>query len=119
MCDAIRYGDTTMCGTCGTQWDTNDPEPPPCRKKAYPSLNHVCSSGYVTVPRHTPAAAIAPRGGLGYFAGYRFIPRPKRVEPVCNNFLFNTGKLDPFVENVDGRRIWLEQAEPERKPQGI
>lgn len=28
--DARIYGDTTMCAKCGKQWDTNDPEPPPC-----------------------------------------------------------------------------------------
>lgn len=32
MCEAIRYGDTTICGPCGMQWDTNDPEPPACRR---------------------------------------------------------------------------------------
>jgi hypothetical protein len=33
MCDAIRYGDTTLCGPCGLQWDTNDPGPPTCGMK--------------------------------------------------------------------------------------
>lgn len=32
-CEARRYGDTTMCGPCGLQWDTNDPEPPACLGK--------------------------------------------------------------------------------------
>lgn len=27
-----RYGDTTECSHCGKQWDTNDPEPPPCKQ---------------------------------------------------------------------------------------
>lgn len=31
--DARIYGDTTMCAKCGKQWDTNDPEPPPCISK--------------------------------------------------------------------------------------
>lgn len=28
-----QYGDTTECSRCGKQWDTNDPEPPPCISK--------------------------------------------------------------------------------------
>lgn len=28
--DARIYGDTTECSRCGKQWDTNDPDPPPC-----------------------------------------------------------------------------------------
>ena len=28
--DARQYGDTTECAICGKQWDTNDPDPPPC-----------------------------------------------------------------------------------------
>lgn len=31
-CRARQYGDTTMCGPCGVQWDTHDPDPPKCRK---------------------------------------------------------------------------------------
>lgn len=29
-CQAYQSGDSTYCGPCGLQWDTNDPEPPPC-----------------------------------------------------------------------------------------
>jgi hypothetical protein len=32
-CEAYQAGDTTMCGRCGLQWDTNDPEPPRCGKE--------------------------------------------------------------------------------------
>lgn len=30
MCDARQYSDQMICGTCGLQWDINDPEPPEC-----------------------------------------------------------------------------------------
>lgn len=30
MHDARVYGDTTECGKCGKQWDTNDEYPPVC-----------------------------------------------------------------------------------------
>ena len=29
-CQAIRQGDQMQCGSCGVQWDINDPDPPPC-----------------------------------------------------------------------------------------
>lgn len=29
-CQARQYGDQMICGACGLQWDTNDPEPPQC-----------------------------------------------------------------------------------------
>lgn len=45
MCDGIRYGDTTICGPCGLQWDTGDPDPPACRQ---------------TRPRGRPIAAEPP-----------------------------------------------------------
>ena len=31
-CQARRYGDQMICAACGLNWDTNDPEPPACRK---------------------------------------------------------------------------------------
>lgn len=31
-CQARQYGDQTICALCGLNWDTNDPEPPECRK---------------------------------------------------------------------------------------
>ena len=31
-CQARQYGDQMMCAPCGLTWDTNDPEPPECRK---------------------------------------------------------------------------------------
>jgi hypothetical protein len=30
QCQAIAYGDSTMCHTCGLAWDTNDPARPNC-----------------------------------------------------------------------------------------
>lgn len=33
-CRAVRYADQMCCGRCGLTWDTNDPEPPACRKVA-------------------------------------------------------------------------------------
>lgn len=29
-CQAYQSGDSTYCGACALQWDTNDPEPPQC-----------------------------------------------------------------------------------------
>lgn len=31
-CQARQYGDQMICAPCGLIWDTNDPEPPECRK---------------------------------------------------------------------------------------
>ena len=31
-CQARHYGDQMICAACGLNWDTNDPEPPACRK---------------------------------------------------------------------------------------
>lgn len=31
-CLARQYGDQMICHACGLNWDTNDPEPPDCRK---------------------------------------------------------------------------------------
>ena len=31
-CLARQYGDQMSCAACGLAWDTNDPEPPGCRK---------------------------------------------------------------------------------------
>ncbi len=31
-CQARQYGDQMICAPCGLNWDTNDPEPPECRK---------------------------------------------------------------------------------------
>ncbi len=31
-CHARQYGDQFICSPCGLTWDTNDPEPPDCRK---------------------------------------------------------------------------------------
>jgi hypothetical protein len=31
-CLARQYADQTVCAACGLSWDTNDPEPPACRK---------------------------------------------------------------------------------------
>ena len=31
-CQARQYSDQMMCAPCGLTWDTNDPEPPDCRK---------------------------------------------------------------------------------------
>ncbi len=31
-CQARQYGDQMICAPCGLTWDTNDPEPPECRK---------------------------------------------------------------------------------------
>lgn len=32
VCQARQYGDQMICAACGLNWDTNDPEPPACRK---------------------------------------------------------------------------------------
>lgn len=31
-CQGRQYGDQIICAPCGLIWDTNDPEPPECRK---------------------------------------------------------------------------------------
>jgi hypothetical protein len=31
-CFAYTCGSQTICAPCGLNWDTNDPEPPACRK---------------------------------------------------------------------------------------
>lgn len=31
-CLARQYGDQMICHACGLNWDTNDPEPPECKK---------------------------------------------------------------------------------------
>lgn len=31
-CQSRQYGDQMICAPCGLNWDTNDPEPPECRK---------------------------------------------------------------------------------------
>lgn len=33
-CQARQYGDQMICAACGLNWDTNDPEPPACRKRS-------------------------------------------------------------------------------------
>lgn len=75
MCDAIRYGDTTMCGTCGTQWDTNDPEPPACKVKFQPP--------YIIDPaRSTPYVNGHFSSNLTWYRGtWHGKPRFECVEP--------------------------------------
>lgn len=31
-CKAIQYSDEMHCAKCNLRWDTNDPEPPPCKQ---------------------------------------------------------------------------------------
>ena len=32
-CTARQYSDQMICDNCGLVWDTNDPEPPQCKKE--------------------------------------------------------------------------------------
>ena len=43
-CQARQYGDQMMCAPCGLTWDTNDPEPPECRKNIKRAIARVAGS---------------------------------------------------------------------------
>lgn len=37
-CDARQFSDQMICGRCGLQWDTNDPDPPACIPRGKPIM---------------------------------------------------------------------------------
>lgn len=39
-CQARRYSDQMLCGTCGLAWDVNDPEPPACQPEPSSALSN-------------------------------------------------------------------------------
>lgn len=50
-CKAIQYSDEMHCAPCGLRWDTNDPDPPPCRLDAPPQARpeETEDDGFVTI----------------------------------------------------------------------
>lgn len=63
MCLARCYGDMMSCSACGLSWDTNDPEPPACRKvdrrtKLFKAAQ-VVEVEPATVDRHTLPDVVA------------------------------------------------------------
>lgn len=87
-CQARQYGDQMICAPCGLNWDTNDPEPPECRKKPRTPKIEVEAPKVSGLPVELPVDVAAEmvrtyqanRGGLpGMRAAYRLFL--DRVEP--------------------------------------
>ena len=49
-CQARQYGDQMICTPCGLTWDTNDPEPPECRKNIKRAVARVAKIEEQTAP---------------------------------------------------------------------
>ena len=49
-CLARQYGDQLICAPCGLTWDTNDPEPPECRKNIKRAAARVAKFEESTAP---------------------------------------------------------------------
>ena len=49
-CKARQYGDQMICAPCGLTWDTNDPEPPECRKNIKRAAARVAAFEAEAVP---------------------------------------------------------------------
>lgn len=45
-CTARQCSDQMLCDQCGLQWDTNDPEPPECRRVAAPRKRSLSEEGH-------------------------------------------------------------------------
>jgi len=59
-CQARQYGDQMMCAPCGLTWDTNDPEPPECRKNIKRAVARVAKIEEQTAPLKTKKAPAFP-----------------------------------------------------------
>jgi len=49
-CQARQYGDQMICAPCGLTWDTNDPEPPECRKNIKRAIARVAKIEAAPLP---------------------------------------------------------------------
>ena len=49
-CQARQYGDQMICAPCGLNWDTNDPEPPECRKNIKRAIARIAKIEDETAP---------------------------------------------------------------------
>ena len=59
-CQAHQYGDQMICAACGLNWDTNDPEPPACRKNIKRAVARVAKIEEQTAPLKTKKAPAFP-----------------------------------------------------------
>lgn len=59
-CQARRYGDQMICAPCGLIWDTNDPEPPECRKNIKRAVARVAKIEEQTAPLKAKKAPAFP-----------------------------------------------------------
>ncbi len=59
-CQARQYGDQMMCAPCGLTWDTNDPEPPECRKNIKRAIARVAKIEEQAAPRNAKQAPAFP-----------------------------------------------------------
>lgn len=59
-CQARQYGDQMICHACGLNWDTNDPEPPDCRKIDKRAIAKVAKLEETTAPLKSKQAPAFP-----------------------------------------------------------
>ena len=59
-CQARQYGDQMICAPCGLTWDTNDPEPPECRKNIKRAVARVAKIEEQTAPLKAKKAPAFP-----------------------------------------------------------
>ena len=59
-CQARQYGDQMICAPCGLTWDTNDPEPPECRKNIKRAVARVAKIEEQTAPLKVKKAPTFP-----------------------------------------------------------
>lgn len=59
-CQARQYGDQMICAPCGLTWDTNDPEPPECRKNIKRAIARVAKIEEQAAPRNSKQAPAFP-----------------------------------------------------------
>ena len=59
-CQARQYGDQFICAPCGLTWDTNDPEPPDCRKVDQRSKTVKAVAEFDAAPRVAKSPARLP-----------------------------------------------------------
>ena len=59
-CLARQYSDQMICAACGLTWDTNDPEPPECRKNIKRAVARVAKFEEQTAPLKVKKAPAFP-----------------------------------------------------------
>ena len=59
-CQARQYGDQFICAPCGLTWDTNELEPPECRKSIKRGIAKVAKFEEATAPLKSKEPARLP-----------------------------------------------------------